>query len=296
MKKGIGFALAAYITWGLFPIYWKWLRSVPPTQLLAHRIGWSFVLLFFALTLTRQWRVFQADALQPRVLLIYGVAAILISINWLTYLIAVNMGFVVEASLGYYINPLISVVLGLIVFGERLRPLQWAPIGLAAIGVIYVALAYGSVPWFAVTLACSFGLYGLVKKMAPLGSLHGMTLETGLLFLPAVLYLLSTEVSHQGAFLHTDLATTMLLIGGGMVTTMPLLLFGSAVQRIPLALIGVLQYINPTLQFLLGTLVFHEPFSVPQLIGFSIVWVALILFGVEGLIAFREQRMAAIAS
>jgi chloramphenicol-sensitive protein RarD len=296
MKKGVWFALAAYIIWGLFPVYWKWLHSVPPVQLLGHRIGWSFVLLFVVLTFTRQWRTFKDTASKPRVLLIYSLAAILISINWLTYLFAVNAGFVVEASLGYFINPLISVLLGLLVLGERLRPLQWVPIGLAAIGVIYVSLAYGSVPWFAITLAISFGLYGLVKKMAPLGSLHGMTLETGLLFIPAVLYLLFAEFTHQGAFLHTNLTTTALLIGGGFVTTVPLLLFGSAVQRIPLALVGVLQYINPTLQFLLGTLAFHEPFSIPQFIGFSIVWVALILYGVEGLVAFRDQRAAAVAS
>jgi chloramphenicol-sensitive protein RarD len=152
------------------------------------------------------------------------------------------------------------------------------------------------VPWYAVTLALTFGLYGLVKKKAPLGSWHGMTLETGLMFLPAVLYLLSTEAAHQGAFLHTNLTTTALLIGGGLVTTLPLLLFGSAVQRIPLALVGVLQYISPTLQFLLGTLVYHEPFSVSQLVGFSIVWAALILYGVEGLVAFRGQQAAAAVS
>jgi chloramphenicol-sensitive protein RarD len=296
MKKGVWLALGAYAIWGLFPIYWKWLHQVPAVQLLGHRIVWSFAFLMVAIGLGRQWRAFGAAAFKPQILLIYLVAAILISINWLTYLFAVNSGFVVEASLGYFINPLISVLLALVVLRERLRPLQWVTIGLAAIGVVYVSLAYGSVPWFAVTLAISFGLYGLVKKTAPLGSLHGMALETGLLFLPAISYLLFAEATHQGAFLHTDLTGTLLMIGGGLITTVPLLLFGSAVQQIPLALVGVLQYVNPTLQFLLGTLVYHEPFSVAQFVGFSIVWIALILYGVEGLVTYRSQQAAAIAN
>jgi len=292
MRKGIWFAFTAYVIWGLFPVYWKWLRQVPAVQLLGHRIVWSFVFLIMAVGLTRQWRTLPSAISRPRVLLIYGVAAILIGINWLTYLFAVNSGYVVEASLGYFINPLLSVLLGVVVLREHLRPLQWATIGLAAIGVVYVSLAYGAVPWIAVTLALSFGVYGRVKKTAPLGSLNGMTLETGLMFLPAASYLLFAEASHQGAFLHTSATTTLLLIGGGLVTTTPLLLFSSAVQRIPLALVGVLQYINPTLQFLLGTLVYHEPFSLAQFIGFTIVWVALILFGVEGLVAWRSQQAA----
>jgi chloramphenicol-sensitive protein RarD len=287
MKKGVWFAMSAYVIWGLFPIYWKWLRTIPAVQLLGHRIVWSFVFLALALGVTRQWRGFRVLAFKRRVLLIYVVAAILIGINWLTYLLAVNSGFVIEASLGYFINPLISVLLAVIVLRERLRPLQWVPLGLAGIG---------AVPWLALLLASSFGLYGLVKKMAPLGSFYGMTLETGLMLVPALAYLMYTEATHQGAFLHTNLTTTILLIGGGMVTTLPLLLFGSAVQRVPLALIGVLQYINPTLQFLLGTLVYHEPFSVPQFIGFSIVWAALILFGAEGLVAFRAQQAVATAT
>ncbi len=296
MKKGVWFALAAYMIWGLFPVYWKWLHQVPAVQLLGHRVVWSFVVLAFAIGLTRQWRALRAAAFRRRVLLIYLVAAILISINWLTYLLAVNSGFVVEASLGYFINPLISVLLGVVVLRERLRPLQWVPIGLAAVGVVYFSLAYGSVPWYAITLALSFGLYGLVKKTAPLNSLYGMTLETALMLVPALAYLLYTEASHQGAFLHTNLTITLLLVGGGLVTTVPLLLFGSAAQRIPLALLGVLQYINPTLQFLLGTLVYHEPFSASRLIGFSIVWAALILYGVEGLVAFRSRQAAAVAN
>lgn len=296
MKKGVWFALAAYGIWGLFPVYWNWLHQVPPVQLLGHRVVWSFVILALAIGLSRQWRAFRAAAGRRRVVLIYFVAAILISINWLTYLVAVHAGFVVEASLGYFVNPLISVLLGVLVLRERLRPLQWAPIGLAAVGVIYVSLAYGSIPWYAIILALSFGLYGLVKKTAPLSSIHGVTLETALMLVPALAYLLYAEASHQGAFLHSNPTTTLLLVGAGLVTTVPLLFFGSAAQRIPLGLLGVLQYINPTLQFLLGTVVYHEPFSASRLIGFSIVWAALILYGVEGFVAFRGRQAAVVAN
>jgi chloramphenicol-sensitive protein RarD len=171
---------------------------------------------------------------------------------------------------------------------ERLRPLQWIPIGLAALGVLYLTFAYGSLPWVALTLAISFAFYGLVKKIAPLGALHGLTLETGILFLPALGFLLFSEFTGVGAFLHTTTILDVMLVGAGLVTVVPLLMFASAVQRIPLTMIGVLQYVNPTMQFLLGVLVFKEPFDHHRLIGFSIVWLALILFGLEGFLAQRK--------
>ncbi len=202
MKKGILYGIGAYLLWGIFPIYWKWLHAVPAIQMISHRIIWSFVLLALILFVTRQWKAFRSAALSRRVVLIYLASAILLSINWLTYVWAVNAGFVVETSLGYFINPLLSVLLGVIFLREKLRPWQWVPIGLAAIGVIYVAVSYGQFPWIALTLAFSFGIYGLVKKTAPLGSLYGLTLETGLLFLPAVGFLVYMEGLGQGAFLH----------------------------------------------------------------------------------------------
>ncbi len=294
MNKGMWYAVGAYVTWGLFPFYWKYLAHVPALQLLGHRIVWSFVLVAAIVLVTRQWKGFRQAALNSRMFRIYSVAAVLIAINWLTYVWAVGAGFIVETSLGYFINPLISVLLGVIFLGERLRPLQWLPVGMAAVGVLFLAFVYGSFPWISLTLAVSFGLYGLVKKTAPLGSLHGLTMETGILFLPAVAYLLIVNQQGQGAFLHSDGLTDWMLVGAGLVTTTPLLLFASASHRIPLTMMGLLQYINPTLQFLLGTLVYHEPFSLSRLAGFAIVWFALVLFGLEGFFANR-QRLAAEA-
>ncbi|MBE3120096.1 MAG: EamA family transporter RarD [Candidatus Atribacteria bacterium] len=290
MKKGIWYALGAYVIWGLFPVYWKLLAGIPALQLLGHRIFWSFLLLFGIVLVARQGKTFQA-ALNRHVLLIYSAAAVLIAINWLTFVWAVGAGFIVEASLGYFINPLLSVLLGVVFLRERLRPLQWLPIGLATAGVLYLTFAYGSLPWVALTLAISFGFYGLVKKTAPLGALHGLTLETGILFLPALGFLLYSEFAGTGAFLHSATLMDLMLVGAGLVTVAPLLMFASAVQRIPLTTIGVLQYVNPTMQFLLGVLIFKEPFDHHRLIGFGVVWVALILFGVEGFLAQRRSRV-----
>jgi chloramphenicol-sensitive protein RarD len=290
MKKGVLYGIGAYLLWGIFPVYWKLLEAVPAIQIISHRIIWSFVLLALILFITRQWRSFRSAALSRKVVLIYLVSAILLSINWLTYIWAINAGFVLETSLGYFINPLLSVLLGVLFVREKLRPLQWLPIGLAAIGVIYVAISYGQFPWIALTLAISFGLYGLVKKVAPLGSLFGLTLETGLLFLPAVAFLAVLEWQGQGAFLHVPAVSNLLMIGAGLVTTVPLLLFASAAQRIPLSTLGILQYINPTIAFLLGLFLFHEPFNLSLLIGFSIVWLALIIYWGENYLASRKAR------
>jgi chloramphenicol-sensitive protein RarD len=290
MKKGIWYGIGAYLLWGIFPVYWKWLQAVPAIQIISHRIIWSFVLLALILFITRQWRAFRSAALSRRVVLIYLASAILLSINWLTYVWAVNAGFVVETSLGYFINPLLSVLLGVLFLREKLRPWQWVPIGLAAIGVIYVAFSYGQFPWIALTLAFSFGLYGLVKKMAPLGSLYGLTLETGLLFLPAVVFLVFMEGQGQGAFLHSPPVSNLLMVGAGLVTTVPLLMFASAAQRIPLSTVGILQYITPTMQFILGVFLYHEPFNLSLLIGFSLVWLALLIFWGENYLAGRRAR------
>ena len=251
-------------------------------------MGWSFILLILFVLLTRQWKDFRSVAFNAKTIRIYLIAAVLISINWFTYVWAVNHNFVVETSLGYYINPLFSVLLGVIFFRERLRFVQWIPIALAAIGVIYLTVTYGSLPWIALTLAFSFGLYGMVKKTAPLNSLHGLTLETGLLFLPALAYLIFCETTGQGAFLHSGQLKDWMMVGAGLVTTIPLLLFSAAVPRVPLTTIGILQYINPTMQFLLGVLVYKEPFTHNDLIGFGLVWIGLILFWAEGLYARRN--------
>jgi len=282
-NKGVWYALGAYTVWGLFPIYWKWLHQVDAVQLIGHRIAWSFILLIIFVTVTRQFKTFWADAYHGRVLQIYFVSAILVSINWLVYVWAVNANYIVETSLGYFINPLLSVLMGVIFFRERLRKFQWVPVIVAALGVIYLTVAYGRLPLIALALAFSFGLYGLVKKLAPLGSLYGLTLETGILFIPALIYLIYADFSGSGAFLRGSATTNLLLMGAGVVTTIPLLLFSSAAQSIPLSLVGIMQFITPTLQFLLGVLVYKEPFDTTHLIGFGIVWLGLLLFVGENL-------------
>jgi len=289
MNKGILYGLGAYIMWGLFPIYWKWLQDIPALQVIGHRIIWSFIMLTIVMLVSRQWTKFRS-ALTRRVLVIYFLAGLLLSANWLIYVWGVNAGHIVETSLGYFINPLLSVLLGMIFLGERLRPAQWFPLGLATSGVIYLTLTYGSLPWIALSLAFTFGFYGLVKKTAPLGSLYGLTLETGLVFLPALGYLLFVENTGQGAFGHSNLVSVLLMVGAGVVTTIPLLMFASAARRIPLTMIGILQYIAPTLQFLLGVLIYKEAFTTAKLVGFSLVWIALISLWAEGILAHRAQK------
>lgn len=286
-KKGIVNGIAAYVLWGFFPIYWKLLHQVPALQVIGHRISWSFLLLIGIIVVTKQWRSFRSAALTPKTLGIYSIAAVLLSINWLVYVWGVNAGFIVETSLGYFINPLISVLLGVIFLRERLRPAQWFPVALATAGVIYLTVVYGRLPWIAVSLAFSFGFYGFVKKLAPLGSLYGLTLETGILFPIALLYLALVEVNRTGSFLHQGALVDLLLIGAGTVTTIPLLMFASAARQIPLTVVGLLQYIAPTLQFLIGVFIYKEPFDQAHLIGFGIVWVALIIFWVENFLANR---------
>lgn len=236
--------------------------------------------------ISRQWGEFRSH-LNRQTVRIYLVAAVLIAINWLTYVWSVNSGFILEASLGYFINPLLSVLLGVIVLRERLRPIQWIPIGLAALGVAYLMFANGGQLWIPLTLALSFGFYGLIKKTAPLNSLFGLALETGILFLPALAYLSFMELNGSGAFLHTSLTSDLLMIGAGIVTTIPLLMFATAARQIPLSMVGILQYITPTLQFLIGVFVYHEQFDRTRLIGFGIVWIALIIFWLESYFSHR---------
>jgi len=288
MNKGILNGIGAYALWGLFPIYWKYLHQVPALQIIGHRIGWSFLLLIVVILLTRQWQSFRSAALAPKTIVIYSIAAVLLSLNWLVYVWGVNSGFIVETSLGYFINPLFSVLLGVVFLRERLRPAQWLPIVLAAAGVIYLTVTYGQLPWIALSLAFTFGLYGLVKKLAPLGSLYGLTLETALVFPIALVYLAFAGFTGSGAFLRQGSLTDILLIGTGIVTSIPLLMFASAARQIPLTMIGVLQYIAPTLQFLIGVFLYQEAFDRPRFIGFSLVWLALIIFWLENYLANRR--------
>ncbi|NWF63286.1 MAG: EamA family transporter RarD [Chloroflexi bacterium] len=292
MNKGIWYGIAAYAMWGFFPIYWKLLHDVPALQLLGHRIVWSFLLLILFIVVTRQWSDFRAAAFESKTLKTYAVAGILLSLNWLIYVWGVNAGFIVETSLGYFINPLLSVLFGVVFLRERLRPMQWVPVVIAAVGVIYLTITYGQLPWIALSLAITFGLYGLVKKLSPLGSAFGLTLETGIVFPVAVIYLSVMQLGGTGEFLHHGRTVDLLLIGGGVVTTIPLLMFASAAKEIPLNMIGILQYVAPTIQFLIGVFVYKEPFDTTRFIGFAMVWLALIIFWVENLIAHRPPAVA----
>lgn len=289
MNIGIVLGIITYLLWGFLPIYWKLLQHVPPDQILAHRIIWSFLMLGFVILVRRQGKPFWKKVSNRKVIMVFLAAAVLIGTNWLVYIWAVNAGFIVETSLGYFINPLVNVLLGVLILKEQIRPLQWLPIGLAAIGVLYLTVTYGSLPWISLVLAFSFGFYGLVKKTTSLQPVEGLTLETGILLLPALGWMLLANHNQTGVFLHTTLQTDLLLVGAGLATIIPLLLFASAVKQIPLSLIGILQYIAPTIQFLLGILVYGEPFSTSQLIGFSIIWVALIIFTTESWLHVRRH-------
>jgi chloramphenicol-sensitive protein RarD len=286
-NKGILHAFGAYFIWGLVPIYWKLLKHIPATQLIGHRIVWSFLLLALILFITRKWPELRGPVSDRKVILIYFVAAVLCGFNWFIYVWAVTAGFIVESSLGYFINPLFSVLLGVVFLRERLRLFQWVSVGLAGTGVIYLTMIYGRLPWIALSLAFTFGFYGLVKKLAPLNSVNGLTLETGILFIPGLAFLAFQNYQGAGAFLHMGLASDLLMAGAGFITTIPLLMFASAAQRIPLTTIGVMQYLTPTLQFLLGVFVYKEPFSSRQAVGFGVVWIGLIVFCLESLISRR---------
>ena len=288
VSKGIWYGIAAHVAWGLTPIYWKQLDQVPAPVLTGHRVVWSFVTLGVLLLLFRHRYRFAPRQLARRVVGVYVLAAALICTNWLIYVWAVTAGFIVEASLGYFITPLVSVGLGVLILGERLRPGQWAAVGLASVGLLYLTASVGSLPWIALALPATFGLYGLVKKMAPLSAVQGLTVETGLLFLPAAAFLLWGPDGTPSGALDGSVAL-LLLAGSGLVTVLPLVLFAASVRRIALSHLGIIQYVAPTLQFLLGVLLYDEPFSRTQLVGYGLVWGALILFGAEGVYAQRVR-------
>ena len=288
LRRGVWQGLAAYTLWGTFPIYWKLFYGIPALEVLAHRVTWSFVAVTAMLVLTGRLRPLVAAARSPRQAAIYGLAAVLIGINWFLYVWGVNAGFVVETSLGYFITPLINVLLGVVVFRERLSAAQWTAVALAGGGVTYLTVMYGAVPWLALGLAVTFGSYGLTKKKATLGAFNGLALETAMLVGPAAAYLTFLVVDGRSSFVRVGVLTDLLLVGGGLITIAPLLLFAAAVRAVPLSIIGLLQYISPTIQLVIGVLLFREPFTRVQLTGFACVWAALALFAFDSLRAGRS--------
>jgi len=290
MNKGILAGIGAYTLWGLFPIYWKLLEQDPAIEILAHRMVWSLVFVAVILTLKREWRWLGEALHNRRTVVTYTLAAILLSLNWYTYIWAINAGYVVEASLGYFINPLVNFLLGVIFLGEKLRGGQVAAVILAGLGVVYLTVNNGSLPWISLVLAFSFGMYGLIKKTAALESMHGFSLETLVLFLPALVYLFYRNATGVGAFIHQGVLVTVLLILAGPVTSLPLLLFGYAARKIPLSMLGFIQYITPTMQFILGVFVYFEPFPKARLVGFCIIWLALLVYSLEGVWFNRKLK------
>jgi chloramphenicol-sensitive protein RarD len=284
MRTGILSAASAFLCWGLFPLYFHAIGEVPPLQILAHRMLWSLLFLVIVLLVRRQWK-WLAVVRQPRIFGSFIASAVLLSVNWLIYIWAVNNGHVIESSLGYFINPLVNISLGYLLLKERLRPAQWMAIAVAALGVAWLTWQAGTVPWIALALAFSFGGYGLLRKTAALGALEGLSFETMVLFPVAAAYVIWLTVNGQNAFINTDSTSTrLLLMAAGPITAIPLLLFASGARQIPLSVLGLLQYLSPTLQFLLGVWLFHEAFTPDRLVGFVLIWAALALFAVEGLL------------
>ncbi len=273
-------ALAAYVLWGLFPFYWQLLRHVAPFELICHRIVWSFVALTIGVMLLRGQANLQVEMFRknPSKLLWSVLSAVLIAINWFVFVWSIQTNAVIESSLGYFITPLMSVALGVCVLGERLRPIQWLAVGLAGIGVTYIAIRLGYIPYLALTLASSFAIYGIVKKQAPLAAVPGLWLETAILLVPAMLYLGYEMRAGRGSFGTFDRSTDLWIMSSGPVTTLPLLLFAFGAQRIPLSQLGLLQYIAPSIQFIVGWLALGESVNQDRWIGFSLVWLGLFVF------------------
>ncbi len=280
--SGILQAISAYVVWGLLPVYWKAVQAVPPTQILAHRIFWSFILLCGVVTVRREWKLLAELARDGRTLRYHAVAAALLTVNWLTYIYGVNTDRIVETSLGYYVNPLVSVFLGVVVLHERLARAQWVAVGLAVGGVAVFTVLAGRLPWIAVVLAVTFGFYGLVKKQAQASAVPGLTLETGVVLVPAFAWLCGAELQGKGALGHSDALTNALLVGAGVVTALPLLLFSAAARKVRLSTMGLLQYVSPTCALLLGVLCYHEPFGAARMAGFALIWIGLGLFWWHG--------------
>lgn len=284
MNIGIIYAVAAYSLWGLLLVYWKAVQTVPASEILCHRMAWSFLFVLIVLSYRNHWKWLRTALRSPITIITFLGTACFLAVNWYTYIWAVNSGYIVEASLGYFINPLINVVLGVVFLRENLRFWQWTAVGIAASGVVYLTVGYGAFPWIGLTLAFTFGFYGLLRKTAALNSLEGLSLETAMLFVPAVSCLLFLEFRGTGSFGHVEATKSILLAFTGIVTALPLLLFASAARKINLSTLGLLQYIAPTLQFLLGVLVYGESFTRARMIGFLVIWISLFIYSVEGII------------
>ncbi|MEV7009664.1 EamA family transporter RarD [Streptosporangium sp. NPDC051022] len=289
-RRGVLYGIAAYSMWGLFPLYWPLLKPSGALEILAHRVAWSLVAVIAILAVRRHWSWFRELLRTPKRLGLLVLAAAVITVNWGVYIYAVNSGHVVESALGYFINPLVSVLFGVVLLKERLRPWQWGAVGLGSVAVVLLAVDYGRPPWIALVLAVSFGTYGLIKKIARVGAAESMAIETLVLLLPALGYLVYLQQQGAGTFGSLGTGHALLLAGGGVITAVPLICFTASALRVPLTTIGLLQYIAPVLQFLVGVFVAHEVMPPSRWAGFAIVWLALSLFTWDSLRAARKTR------
>jgi chloramphenicol-sensitive protein RarD len=293
-RIGVGAGLGAYVLWGVFPLYFPLLEPAGGLEIVAHRVAWSLLFIGLLLTVRRGWAQVRATVADRRTVLVLTAAAVLIAVNWLVYVYAVNSGHVVEASLGYFINPLVSVVLGVAVFRERLRRLQWVAVGIAVLAVAVLTVDYGHPPWIALALATSFGLYGLMKKLVRVEAAPGLFVETAVVFLPAIAVIGLLEGRGEAAFGHAGAVQALLLASSGLATAVPLLLFAAATRRVPLSTVGLLQYVTPLMQLSIGVFVYSEPMPAARLAGFAIVWAALAVFTVDTVRQARATRRAPV--
>ncbi len=293
--QGFWAVFGAFVIWGLFPLYWHQLRDVPSLQIVAHRVVWCGVFVGGWLLLRNGAGWLRQALAQPRAPRMLACSSVLISVNWGLYIWAVNNGHVVESSLGYFINPLVNVLLGVLVLHEKLNPVQRFAVACAAAGVVWLTWQLGALPWIALALALSFGSYGLVRKIVAVEAIPGLGVESVFLFLPALAYLLWTHHEGAGAFGHLPLTQNLMLVAGGAMTAVPLIWFAYGARQIPYSLVGIIQYVGPTLQLLTGVFLFGESFTRTQAIGFGLIWAALAIYAVEGLWRARAARTAPAA-
>lgn len=295
-KLGIFYTAGAYILWGVLPIYWKMIQEIPAFEILAHRIVWSFLFMGIVIMIARKQKEFMRECRQiiknKKQLVGITLASITISINWVTYILAVNTDHVVEASLGYYINPLVSILLGMIVLKEKFSKAQWLAFLLAALGVIYMTVNFGSVPWLALLLAFSFGSYGLLKKLVPLNAMFGLTIET-LIVTPVALVFLFQQQTGQWSTIDFWSWTTAIVFGAGIVTAIPLLLFSAGAKRIPLSMVGFLQYFAPTIMLIIGIFLYDEPFTDVHVVSFTLIWAGLAVYTVTRMKRLKKYEAKA---
>lgn len=295
-RRGAIYGASAYLLWGLFPLYWPLLAPSSALEVLAHRILWSLVVVVVLLAVTRRLGAIRAALSDRGRALKLALAAVVIAINWGTYIYGVSSGQVVETSLGYFVNPIVTVLLGVVVLGERLRPAQWTALGAAFLAVVVLTVENGRPPWIALTLAFSFGTYALLKKTAGVGAVEGLAIETAVLLPVAAAYVLLLGVTGASTFGSEGAGHAGLLALSGIITAVPLLLFGAAASRVPLTTLGVLQYLAPTLQFLLGVTLLDEPLPLVKLLGFVLVWIGLALFTADLVRHHRRASRLAVSA